>query len=54
MNNYMKLLTDLSNKDEVIKDENKMLILLSFLLDEEYETFILMSMVRFHLATMMC
>jgi len=41
MNNYMKLLTDLANVDEVIKDEDKALLLLSFLLDEEFETFIL-------------
>ena len=39
--NYTKLLVDLTNVDEVIKDEDKMLILLSSLLDEEYETCIL-------------
>ena len=41
MDNYMKLLVDLTNVDEVIKDEDKVLILLSSLLDEEYETFVL-------------
>jgi len=41
MNNYTKLLTDLTNVDEVIKDEDEALILLSSLLDEEYETFVL-------------
>ena len=41
MNNYLKLLAHLANADEVIKDEDKALILLSSLLDEEYETFIL-------------
>ena len=41
MKNYMKLLTDLANADEVIKDEDNTLILLSYLLNEEYETFIL-------------
>jgi len=41
MNNYMKLLADLANMDEIIKDEDKALILLSSLPDEEYETFIL-------------
>ena len=39
MNNYTNVY--LSNMDEVIKDENKTLILLSSLLDEEYETFVL-------------
>ena len=38
MNNYTKFLADLANVDEVIKDEGKALILLSFLPDEEYET----------------
>ena len=33
MNNYTKLLTDLTNMDEVIKDEDKTLIPLSSLLD---------------------
>ena len=41
MNIYMKLLADLTNKDEMIKDEDKVLILLNSLSDEEYETFIL-------------
>ena len=38
MKKYTKLLADLANVDEVIKDEDKALILLSSLLDEEYET----------------
>ena len=41
MNNYTKLLADLANVDEVIMDEDKALILLSSLPDEEYETFVL-------------
>ena len=41
MNNYMKLLTDLANVDEVIKDEDKALIFLSSFSDEEYGTFVL-------------
>jgi len=41
MNNYTKLLADLANVEEMIKDENKVFILLSFLLDEKYETFVL-------------
>ena len=41
MNNYMKLLADLANVDNVIKDEDKALIFLSSLPDEEYETFVL-------------
>jgi len=41
MNNYMKLLADLANMDGVIKDEDKALILLSSLPDEEHETFVL-------------
>ena len=39
--NYMKLLADLSNVNELIKDEDKMLIMLSSLLNDEYETFVL-------------
>jgi len=39
MNIYMKFLTNLANMDKVIKDEDKALILLSFLLNEEYENF---------------
>ena len=38
MNNYMKLLTDLVNVDVAIKEEEKTLILLNSLPDEEYET----------------
>jgi len=41
MNSYMKLLADLANVDEVIKDKDKALILLSSLPDEEYEILIL-------------
>jgi len=41
MNNYKKLLADLTNMDGMIKDEDKALILFSSLPDEEYETFIL-------------
>ena len=41
MNNYMKLLADLANVDKVIQDEDKALILLSSLLNDEYETFVL-------------
>ena len=41
MNNYMKLLVDLANVNEMIKDEENALILLSPLPDEEYETFVL-------------
>jgi len=40
MNNYTKLLAELVNVDKVIKDEDKVLILLSFLPDDDYETFI--------------
>ena len=38
MNNYTKILADLANVDEVIKNEDKALILLNSLLDDEYET----------------
>ena len=41
MNNYMKFLADLANVDLVIEEEDKVLILLSSLLNEDYETFIL-------------
>ena len=41
MNNYTKFLADIANVDEIIKDKDKELILLSSLPDEEYETFIL-------------
>ena len=41
MNNYMKLLADLANVDEMIKDEDKALILLNSLPDEKYDTFVL-------------
>lgn len=38
---YTKLLTDLANVDERIEHEDKALILLSSLLDDEYETFVM-------------
>ena len=41
INIYKKLLADLANLDAVIDDEDKALILLSSLLDEGYETFVL-------------
>ena len=41
INNYTKLLTDFINLDVVIEDEDKVLILLSSLPDEGYETFVL-------------
>jgi len=41
MNNYIKVLTDLLNVDMKIKEEDKILILLNSLPNEEYETFIL-------------
>jgi len=41
MNNYTKFLADLNNMDEVIKDKDKSLILLSSLSNKEYETFVL-------------
>ena len=41
MNNYTKLLTDLVNVDVKIEEEDKALILLNSLPEEEYETFIL-------------
>jgi len=41
INNYMKLLADLTNVDVVIDDEDKVLILLSSLSDVGYETFVL-------------
>ena len=39
--NYIKLPADLTNVDEVTKNENKALIVFSFLPDEEYVTFVL-------------
>ena len=41
MNNYTKLLANLANIDMVIEKEDKALILLSYLPDEDYRTFIL-------------
>ena len=41
MNNYMKLLVDILNVDVAIEKEDKALILLNSLSDEEYETFVL-------------
>ena len=40
MNNHMKFLADLPNVDEVTK-EDKALILLSSLSDDDYENFVL-------------
>jgi len=41
MNNYMKLLANLANVDVEIEEEDKTLILLSFLPDKDCETFVL-------------
>ena len=41
MNNYTKLLTDLINVDVEIDEEDKAVILLNSLSEEEYETFTL-------------
>jgi len=41
MNNYTKLLIDWANMNEMIKDEDKSLIMLSSFPDDEYETFVL-------------
>jgi len=41
MNDYTKLLTDLVNMDVDIEEEDKVLILLNSLPDEECETFVL-------------
>jgi len=41
MNNYTKLLTDIANMDVKIEEEDKTLILLNSLPDEEYGTFTL-------------
>ena len=41
MNNYTKLLTDLVNMDMKIDEEDKAVILLNSLPDEEYKTFTL-------------
>ena len=41
MNNYTKLFTDLVNVDVKIDKEDKAVILLNSLSDEEYETFTL-------------
>jgi len=41
MKNYTKLLANLANVDVVIGEEDKALILLSSLPDEDYETFVL-------------
>ena len=41
MNNYPKLLADLVNMDVEIEEEDKAVILLNSLPDEEYETFVL-------------
>ena len=39
MNNHTKLLTELVNVDVKIEEEDKAVILLNSLSDEEYETF---------------
>ena len=41
MNNYTKFLADLTNVDEMIKDEDRVLILLSSLPDEEHKIIVL-------------
>ena len=41
MNNYTTLLANLVNVDVAIEEEDKALILLNSLPDEEYETFVL-------------
>ena len=41
MNNYTKLFVDLVNVDVEIKEEDKAMILLNSLPDEEYETSVL-------------
>ena len=41
MNNYTKFHADLVNVDIAIEEEDNVLIFLNYLLDEEYETFIL-------------
>jgi len=41
LNNYTKLFADLANVDVMIENEDKALILLSFLPDEDYDTFVL-------------
>jgi len=41
MNNYTKILSDLVNVDVKIHEEDKVVILLNFLPDEEYDTFTL-------------
>ena len=55
MNNYTKLLIDLVNMDMDIKEEDKTLILLNSLPDEEYKTFTLTLINgNKHLAKMKC
>ena len=55
INNYTKLLTDLINMDVKIDEEDKAVILLNSLLDEEYKTFTLILInERNHLTTMRC
>ena len=41
MNNYMELLADLINVNVAIEEDDKVVILLNSLPNEEYETFIL-------------
>jgi len=55
MNSYTKLLTDLVNVDVKIDEEDKVVILLNSLPEEEYETFTLTLInVDNHLTTMRC
>ena len=55
MNDYTKLLTNLVNVNVDIEEEDKALILLNSLPDEEYETFILtMINGNNHLTIIMC
>ena len=55
MNDFTKLFTDLANVDVEIKEEDKAVILLNSLLDEEYETFVF-TLINGdnHLTIMMC
>jgi len=55
MNDYIKLLTDLVNVGVDIEEDDKTLILLNSLFDEEYETFVLILInIDNHLTIMMC
>jgi len=55
MNNYMKFLADLVNVDVAIEKEDKAVILLNFLPDEEYDIFVLTLINdKKHLTIVMC